>query len=59
MFVVKFKTDNEAFKNGSGNAEVTRILEEIAEDYASGRTEGNIRDINGNHVGYWETAQTE
>jgi hypothetical protein len=52
--IIRFDSEgNEAFKNGNQAAEVATILREIVTKVESGRTSGNIKDSNGNHVGKW------
>lgn len=51
--VIEFKTSNDAFANGNGREEVSRILEDIAQKVCDGLNSGIIRDINGNQVGWW------
>jgi hypothetical protein len=47
---VLIKTDNAAFEDGR-DAELARILREIADGLDEGVSAGNVRDINGNTVG--------
>lgn len=49
---IKFTTENAAFEGENFQPEVKRILAEIAEA-AKHRSQGNIRDINGNLIGGW------
>ncbi len=60
--VIKFKTNNAAFKDPDGvesfdivyrDREVIRILEDIIIDIEVGCDCGSIRDINGNKIGEW------
>ena len=60
--VIKFKTDNAAFKDPYGEnkwddlckeAEVIRILENIIDKIRCNDTRGPIMDINGNKIGEW------
>lgn len=54
MFTLNIDTDNAAFQDGDGNAEIARILRDLAERFdISGRTtdNGTVRDTNGNTVG--------
>jgi hypothetical protein len=53
-FTLKFKTDNAAFGDGAGAAEVARILRDVADKVANGRDYGSVQDINGNTVGDWD-----
>ena len=50
---IQFDTDNAAFDE-YGDAEVRRILEEIADKVERGYGYGAILDINGNHIGSWK-----
>lgn len=50
MFRVEFHTDNAAFEHDS---EVPRILTGIADKVEQGQRSGQIRDANGNTVGWW------
>ena len=38
-------------------AEVSRILAEAAQEVADGKSSGNLRDGNGNAVGFYEVTQ--
>ena len=49
---IEFSTDNAAFDE-CGDAEVRRILEEIANKVERGYDHGSIFDINGNNIGTW------
>ena len=49
---INFSTDNAAFDE-YGDAEVRRILEDIANKVERGYGYGAIIDINGNHIGEW------
>ena len=49
---IEFSTDNAAFDE-YGDAEVRRILEDIADRVQRGYGYGAIMDINGNHIGTW------
>jgi hypothetical protein len=52
MFKLKLKTDNAAFSDGDGPAEVARILREVAKGLETyGTRDGAIHDYNGNTVG--------
>jgi len=53
MFKIEFETDNAAFQDGDGPAEVARILQILAVKVEDGQTSGTVRDINGNTVGSW------
>lgn len=62
MLSLKIRTDNAAFEDDSEdialgtstrNAEVARILREVAEAIESGDNVGGCRDVNGNSVGSW------
>ena len=48
MFELKFDTDNAAFED---QAEISRILREVADHVDGGCLSNTIRDINGNNVG--------
>ena len=59
-FKITFNTDNAAFddplQDGSSwcsRSEVNRILTFIGTEIISGRTQGIVRDCNGNTVGQW------
>jgi hypothetical protein len=61
MFTLKINTANAAFDNEG--AEIARILRQLADSFAAypasasrgvEKTEGTLRDINGNTVGKWE-----
>ena len=52
-FIIKFNMDNDTFKVWP-EAEVARILNEIANKVMDGLVFGSIRDLNGNKVGDWE-----
>ena len=59
-FKITFNTENAAFDDdlqdeGQDNstAEVNRILGVIQHEVYSGRTQGIIRDVNGNTIGQW------
>ncbi len=59
MFEVNFETDNAAFADG-GELEIAIILEKIADQVRNqGRTEGVIKDSNGNTVGEWNWTEPE
>ena len=54
MLTVKLNTENDAFGDGNGGAEIARILRRLAdaiEDGSSGP--GTLNDANGNRVGSW------
>jgi len=53
MFKLEFEMGNAAFSDGEKEYEVARILKEIAEKVAFGKTEGSVADINGNKIGEW------
>lgn len=59
MFKLEFGTDNAAFDDIDGPAEIRRILKEIAGRIVLGSTSGNIHDINGNKIGHYELTQPE
>ena len=49
---INFSTDNASFDE-YGDAEVRRILEDIADRVERGYGYGPVIDINGNHIGEW------
>lgn len=49
MFTLKIKTDNAAFEDAE--AEVARILAEVAHNLRVGIVRDSLHDINGNKVG--------
>jgi hypothetical protein len=58
MITIKIRTDNAAFSDGNGGAEVARILralasrlEAVEDRYALRPLTDDLRDINGNTVG--------
>jgi hypothetical protein len=53
LFKLKFETDNAAFGEDpeAREAEVVRILREIAEKLSAGISDGGCYDLNGNRVG--------
>lgn len=54
VFKLRFDTDNAAFDDGNGQAEIARILRELADKIAGQHGEegaGRVHDINGNSVG--------
>ncbi len=52
MFKLTVKTDNAAFEDNA-QAELRRILQEIARTLNGLDDSGKVYDINGNHVGDW------
>ena len=50
MFTLKIKTENAAFSDDR-NAEIARILREVAEQLETHTMTGSCRDYNGNRVG--------
>lgn len=56
MFELVVNTDNAAFEDNR-QAEIARILRELAKlmevDAVLYNVTGDIRDVNGNKVGYW------
>lgn len=56
---IEFETDNAAFDDINGPAEIRRILSEIAGRIVLGSVSGNIRDINGNRIGKYELTEVE
>jgi hypothetical protein len=57
LFTLTIETDNAAFNDG-GNAEVARLLREVAERVEDSTTDGTVKDINGNTVGVWASHRT-
>lgn len=53
MLKVEIKTDNAAFSDNS-NAELARILRELAKRIENGEQHGRLRDLNGNKVGQFD-----
>jgi len=53
MFKLAFETDNAAFSDGERNAEIVRILGEVA-SRIDVQASGACFDSNGNRVGSWE-----
>ena len=51
-FTLNIDCNNAAFE-GDTDAEVARILKEVAEKIEGGASSGTISDINGNRVGYF------
>lgn len=54
MFKLEIDTGNAAFDNdgdGDRHGEVARILRELADRIEAGNRNGQIYDVNGNHVG--------
>jgi hypothetical protein len=51
MFRVRMDTENESARSAEA---VAAILTDIAAKLLDGRTEGFIRDINGNRIGTWK-----
>lgn len=54
--VIRINLDNAAFHEDM-ESELKRIGENIASDVADGENGGNIRDSNGNRVGYFEVLE--
>ena len=52
MFTLQFTTDNAAFED-CPEAEIARILRNIADRVDQGSDEGVAMDANGNRVGTW------
>lgn len=52
MFTVEFTIGNSAFADGF-TEEVERIFSKILQEIHQGKTQGLIKDLNGNHVGQW------
>jgi hypothetical protein len=53
MLAIKFKTENEAFRDNE-TEETVRILRDIAKKIESGRVDGAVMDLNGNKIGTWD-----
>jgi hypothetical protein len=56
MFKIEIATDNAAFDDDEGNAEIARILRELADRIERGDAVGDwwelpLRDVNGNRIG--------
>lgn len=51
-FKIEFETGNQAFKSND-NREIIDILNRIVQSLSQGNFAGNIRDSDGNTVGYW------
>lgn len=56
MLEITIRTQTDAFAEGCGPYEAARILREIADRIETGRTDGKVRDLNGNTVGQWSIA---
>jgi len=52
-FTVKFSTDNAAFADDY-TGEVRTILEAVIDALEGGAGSGNLKDINGNLIGYFK-----
>ena len=50
-FTLKINTDNDAFQDDQD--ELARCVRNVAESLKSGKTEGVVKDSNGNTVGSW------
>lgn len=50
---IEFDTGNAAFGYGQGPEEAARALRIISDSLTAGCEAGNIRDSNGNTVGWW------
>lgn len=53
-FSVHFETDNAAFQDGDGPAEIARILRRVADLVELNRTSNPVYDINGNALGQFD-----
>lgn len=53
MFQLKIETDNAAFQDGAGPAEIGDILRAVEGKLLNGEREGVCHDVNGNKVGTW------
>jgi hypothetical protein len=54
MFKLEIATDNDAFRFNNHNAEISRILQEVAKAFEYGDENGICRDVNGKKVGTWK-----
>lgn len=55
-FTIKIDTDNAAFEPDA-RSEIAAILRDLVLVLENGgRSDGGVRDTNGNMVGYWEIA---
>jgi len=54
MITITFNTRNDAFQAGGLNAEVARLLRELAEKIEQGDTPTQLRTANGDTVGLVE-----
>ena len=52
-FSIQFSTDNAAFDNGTDRAEIQYILYKIKAELTEFKSNGIIRDSNGNTIGNW------
>ncbi len=51
--IISIDLENEAFQDSLANLEIANILQQLCHDYQNGvAMERNIRDSNGNTVGY-------
>ena len=51
MLTIRIKTSNAAFQDGNREAEIARILRELAERIESDEYPAKLKDVNGNTVG--------
>lgn len=61
MFTCTIKTDNAAFEDDGGRAEVARILRDIASKLEDGQDASHriVYDFNGNQVGVYNLAYSD
>ena len=57
-FTLEIDSSNAAFDPYAVD-ELKRILREVADTIEVGSDGGNIRDVNGNTVGYWEFVDSQ
>lgn len=53
MFKLEIRTENAAFDGDDCRREVARILHEAADMVADCETDRDLRDVNGNRVGFF------
>ena len=51
MLTIRIKTSNAAFQDGNREAEIARILRELAERIEDDEYPAKLKDVNGNTVG--------
>lgn len=57
MLTIEFKTSNSAFEDYPLD-ESAAILETIAAKLRAGEHSGNVRDVNGNTIGFFEYSES-